>query len=339
MLAMDNLRKSYGFHILFEKEELKMEMKLKTVLIMVLISATMIFNCACAEENQSQAAEPENNTSKKTVTVTTTFLYDMAENLAGDHINLELVIPAGQDPHLYVAKPGDLKKIEKADMLFFHGLHFEGKMVEILEKTGKDVSRNFPKEKINDSPDEIGTPDPHFWFDLELYKKAVETMADDLTELLPENADEIKQNCDNYLKELDDLNDYIVERISEIGEDKRYLVTPHDAFNYFAKAYDFEVIAPQGVSTDSEVANSDIIETVNLIIEHQIKAIFAESTTDPARMVKLQEACRDKGFELKVVSGENAELFSDSLAPKGQAGDTFIDMYKHNIDLIVDNLK
>ena len=135
------------------------------------------------------------------------------------------------------------------------------------------------------------------------------------------------------------MDKYNKEQISKIPKGSRYLITPHDAFNYFAKSYDIEVKAPQGVSTDSEVSISDITETVNFIVEHKVKAIFAESTTDPARMKTLQEAVSKKGFDVKVVSGEGKELFSDSLAPKGEKGDTYIDMYKHNIDLIVENLK
>ena len=124
-----------------------------------------------------------------------------------------------------------------------------------------------------------------------------------------------------------------------MNEISRYLITPHDAFNYFSRAYNIKVVAPQGVSTDSEVANKDIESTANFIVEHKVPAIFAESTTDPARMEKLKEMCKAKGFDVKVVSGDGNELFSDSLAPSGQDGDNYIDMYKHNVDLIVDNLK
>lgn len=116
-------------------------------------------------------------------------------------------------------------------------------------------------------------------------------------------------------------------------------MTPHDAFQYLSKELDIEVFAPQGVSTETEVSNQDIQETVDKIIEHQIKAIFAESTTDPARMEKIRENVNAKGFDVQVVSGEGKELFSDSLAAKGQVGDQYIEMYRHNVDLIVEYLK
>lgn len=264
----------------------------------------------------------------------------MVHQLAGDEVERDLLIPAGEDPHLYVAKSSDLSKLQKANLVLYHGLHFEGKMVEALEKSGVAVSKNFDKKDLN-TMDEDGEKivDPHFWFSLPLYKSAVAVASEELQKLVPKKADLIKKNTEKYLAQLDDLHKWIEKELSVIPADRRYLVTPHDAFNYFASSYGFTLFAPQGVSTDSEVANSDMIETVNLIIKHKIKAIFTESTTNPERMKKLQEAVKAKGGQVEVVSGEGKELFSDSLAPEGEAGDTFIDMYKHNIKLIVEHLK
>lgn len=181
--------------------------------------------------------------------------------------------------------------------------------------------------------------DPHFWFNINLYKEATRNAAEDLEKLLPEEKENIEKNLKDYLAKLDDLDKENKEKINSIPESSRYLITPHDAFNYFSRAYNIPVKAPQGVSTDSEVANKDIEDTVNFIVKNKIKAIFAESTTDPMRMEKLKEAVNAKGIDVEVVSGQGKELFSDSLAPEGQAGDSYIDMYKHNVDLIVENLK
>ena len=290
--------------------------------------------------NTSDSQKTEVAESKKMVTTTTSFLYDMTKVLAGDYVDVDMVIPAGEDPHLYIPKTKDVEKITNADLVLFHGLHFEGKMVDILEKNGVDLSANFPKDKIGQM-DEGGKTivDPHFWFDISLYKLACENDAKALDELVPEHKEDIDKNLQIYLKKLDDLDAYNKKRLGEIKESSRYLITPHDAFNYFSRAYNIKVVAPQGVSTDSEVANKDIESTANFIVEHKVPAIFAESTTDPARMEKLKEMCKAKGFDVKVVSGDGNELFSDSLAPSGQDGDNYIDMYKHNVDLIVDNLK
>lgn len=275
----------------------------------------------------------------KNIVVTTSFLYDIVEKIAGDTVNVELIIPAGEDPHLYIAKPEDLKKLQSADLVLYHGLHFEGKMVEVLDKLGISVSKQFPKDKIG-SMEEDGQViiDPHFWFDISLYKMAVEETKKALSNLNPKDTDLYEKNTEKYLSELTQLDNYIIENIQKIPEGQRYLITPHDAFNYFSKSYGITVKAPQGVSTSSEVSNADIQETIDFIVEHKIKAVFAESTTDPARMEKLREGVVAKGFDVKIVKGHGNELFSDSLAPKGQEGDNYIDMYKHNVDLIVSNL-
>lgn len=313
-------------------------MKFKKILMAL---AMLIIASSCSKNaNKTDSEAKKQGDGKKIVTVTTSFLYDMVDNLVGDKVDRELIIPAGEDPHLYTAKPQDLEKIKKADLLLYHGLHFEGKMVDVLEKKGSAVSRTFKKEDIGEMEEgEKVVVDPHFWFDIKLYKQATKNAAEDLEKLLPEEKENIEKNLEAYLAKLDELDKENKEKISSIPEASRYLITPHDAFNYFSRAYNIPVKAPQGVSTDSEVANKDIEDTVNFIVKNKVKAIFAESTTDPMRMEKLKEAVKAKGFDVKVVSGEGQELFSDSLAAEGQVGDTYIDMYKHNVDLIVENLK
>ena len=313
-------------------------MKFKKILLML---ALVILASSCSNnKDKSKTEGKDTQNDKKVVTVTTSFLYDMVDNLVGDKVDKELIIPAGEDPHLYTAKPQDLEKIKKADLLLYHGLHFEGKMVDVLEKRGSEVSRTFKKEDIGEMEEDGNlVVDPHFWFDINLYKEATKNAAEDLEKLLPEEKENINKNLEEYLSKLDKLDKENREKINLIPKESRYLITPHDAFNYFSRAYNIPVKAPQGVSTDSEVANKDIEDTVNFIVNNKIKAIFAESTTDPMRMEKLKEAVKSKGFDVKVVSGDGKELFSDSLAPKGQDGDTYIDMYRHNVDLIVENLK
>ncbi|NWO21299.1 zinc ABC transporter substrate-binding protein [Oribacterium sp. oral taxon 102] len=307
--------------------------------IFLFLALGIFFLAGCGKMAGSEA-EMSADSGKKTVTVTTSFLYDMVYQLAGDAVQRELIIPAGEDPHLYVAKPEDLRKIEKADLLLFHGLHFEGKMQDVLKEKGFAVTDSFSGDRIGRMEENGSTVvDPHFWFDIDLYKEAVRNAGNKLEALLPEEKAAITERTEAYLEELTRLDEENREALSGIPEGQRYLITPHDAFNYFSRRYGIEVVAPQGVSTDSEVANKDLEDTVNFIVSHQVKAIFAESTTDPARMEKLREACRAKGFDVKVVKGEGNELFSDSLAPEGEDGDTYVAMYRHNIRLITDNLK
>lgn len=307
---------------------------MKKLILGLALLLSLIGLGACRSTQSPEAS------SKPRVAVTTSFLSDMVYQLAGDEVERDLLIPAGEDPHLYVAKSSDLSKLQKADLVLYHGLHFEGKMVEALEKTGVAVSKNFDQSDLT-TMDEDGEQivDPHFWFSIPLYKSAVAVASEELQKLLPEKAELIQKNTENYLAQLDDLHAWIEKELSVLPAESRYLVTPHDAFNYFAASYDFTLYAPQGISTESEVANSDMIETVNMILEHGIKAIFTESTTSPERMEKLQEAVKSKGGQVAVVTGEGKELFSDSLAPEGEDGATFIEMYKHNIKLIVEHLQ
>ncbi len=312
--------------------------KLRLLLPSLALSLSLVFG-ACASPKASGG-----DGAKKRITVTTSFLYDMSRQLLGDQAQLELIIPAGDDPHLYNAKPQDLQKLQQADLVLYHGLHFEGKMAEALEKSGaKAVTADFsPEDSLRMEEDGQEVVDPHFWFSIPLYKKATETAGRYLDELYKgqgEVQEQIRKRLADYLQKLDALDQENKQKFQALPKERRILVTPHDAFNYFAKAYDFEVKAPQGVSTDSEVANRDLADTATFIVQHQVPAIFAETSTDPARMDKLQELVQQMKGSVKVVSGEKEQLFSDSLAPEGQPGDSYIDMYRHNVDTIVGNLR
>lgn len=307
----------------------------KTILVISLILAMLLTACTPSNKNENKSSND-----KKIVASSTSFINDMVKVLAGDLVQREMIIPAGEDPHVYVAKPEDLNKVKNANLVLYHGLHFEGKMIEMLEKVGKNITEDFSENDTTIMEDDGETVvDPHFWFDLNLYKKAITKVSEHLEQLLPDNAEEIKANLSAYMTKLDELDKENKELLNQIPEESRYLVTPHDAFNYFSRYYNMKVVAPQGVSTDSEVANKDLEDTAGLIASKKIKAIFAETTTDPQRMEKLKEIVKSKGFDVKVVSGEGNELFSDSLAPEGEKGDSFIEMYRHNVKLISDNLK
>lgn len=313
-------------------------------IIITLLAALFLVGCTSKVSESTTAStstEPQAQEKKPVVVVTTSFLEDIVNVLAKELVEIEVIIPANEDPHTYEAKPEDFNKLDKADLILYHGLHFEGKIVEFLEaKNGVDLTANFDKTNLlvmEEDGHEI--VDPHFWFDIELYKKATTNAYEALKTLLPEHEEVLKTNLEAYTVKLDELKEYGIQQIGSIEKSQRILITPHDAFGYFSRQYDIQVAAPQGVSTDAELSIEDLTKTADFIVEHQVKAIFAETTTDPARMEKLKESCKAKGFEVKVVSGEHQELYSDSLAPKGVFGDNYIDMVKHNIDLMVTNLK
>ncbi|SHH50308.1 manganese/zinc/iron transport system substrate-binding protein [Anaerosphaera aminiphila DSM 21120] len=310
---------------------------MKKIITILTVLLTLV---GCQSSETKNTSTTDKHLDKKVVTVTTSFLNDMVNELAGDIVDREVVIPAGESPHLYVAKPKDLQKIYDGDLVLYQGLGFEGNLTEALEQEGYCVTENFSKDDVKTIDDEGNEIiDPHFWFNIDFYKLATENVSKKLVELVPEQRETIEKNTENYISQLTKLDEENRNLLSQIPEDSKYLITPHDAFNYFSEWYNIPVKAPQGMGSDTEVANKDIQKTVDFIIDHKIKAVFAESTTDPARMEKLQEDCKSRGFEVKVVSGKNQELFSDSLAPKGEIGDTFIGMYKHNVELITENLK
>ncbi|MCT1798258.1 metal ABC transporter solute-binding protein, Zn/Mn family [Aerococcus viridans] len=311
-------------------------MKKIWTLLSVMVVALILGACASGRDSASDRGDVADE--KPVVTVSTSFLRDMVEQLARDQVTVETIIPAGEDPHGYLARPDDLKKIQGADLVLYHGLHLEAQMVKALEATGVAVTKDFTEEDLTmvnqDGESEV---DPHFWFDITLYQKAVDTVAAELVSLTGDES--INDAAMAYKEELTELDIWAQAEIDSIPEGQRYLITPHDAFNYFSQRYGIEVVAPQGISTQSEASNADISAIASFIVENEVPAIFAESTTDPTRMQRIQEAVSADSGEVTVVSGEGQELFSDSLASEGQEGDTYIDMLKHNVNLIVSNLK
>ncbi|CAD2071902.1 metal transporter [Jeotgalicoccus coquinae] len=300
----------------------------------LILTLTALFLSACSGGTAADNDKPN-------LAVTTTFINDMVAVLENgvDGFNTEMIIPAGEDPHVYEPKASDLRVLGNADVTLYHGLNFEGRMTAILTE-GVSITEDFQYENLEEMEEEDGTTaDPHFWFDIGLYKQAFTAVKDTLIKYNPGDAGLYEQNYKYYITELDELDQFVTDRINEIPEDSRMLITPHDAFGYLESSYDIEVHAPQGFSTDSEVSNNQIQATAKLIADNNIKSIFVETTTNPDRMTRLKEIVRSQGGDVEVVSGEDNELLSDSLAPEGSPGDTYIDMYRHNINIIADHLK
>ncbi|WP_201259840.1 metal ABC transporter solute-binding protein, Zn/Mn family [Tissierella sp. P1] len=197
------------------------------------------------------------------------------------------------------------------------------------------VSKDIDESNFIDFVTNPGSFDPHIWFDVKLWKGAAKTVAEGLKELDEEYASEFDANLERYLGELDELEEYINQRISEIPEDNRVLITAHDAFNYFGNAYGFEVKGLQGISTASEAGTSDVSQLAKFIVERKIKAIFVESSVPRKSIEALQEAVKAQGFQVEI----GGELYSDSTGDAGTGAETYIGTFKANIDTIVDALK
>ena len=273
------------------------------------------------------------------VVATTTMLADLAGVVGGPHVAVEALMGPGIDPHLYQASAGDVGRMQNADVVVYNGLHLEGKMGDVfaaLNRQGKTVvciADGIGKADL--LTEEGGIPDPHIWFDVRLWKDAASELARGLGEADPERAGDYRANAENYRKELDALQDYITEKVKEVPEGQRVMVTAHDAFNYFGRAYGFEVRGLQGISTAAEAGTADVRALADFIVERRIKAVFVESSVPRKTIEALQDAVKAKGFDV----GIGGELYSDSLGGAGSGAETYILTVRANVDTITGALK
>ncbi len=278
---------------------------------------------------------------KLQVVTTTTMITDLVKNIGGDKIDVKGLMGAGVDPHLYKASEGDVSKLFNADVIIYNGLHLEGKLEDVFEKMRHQnkktiaVSDAIDKITLIDSEYFASNYDPHIWFDISNWEIITQYVTNKLCELDAKNASNYKTNGSNYLKLLDSLKTTITEEINLLSVEKRILVTAHDAFNYFGKEFNFNVVGLQGLSTATEAGVKDVQRMATFIEKNKVKAIFVESSVPKRTVEALQEAVKAKGKEV-VIGGT---LFSDALGSAGTQEGTYIGMYKHNVKTIVNALR
>lgn len=301
-------------------------------IILMLMFILSIFSCG----NKNNLNEKKD---KITVVTTTTMLTDLIKNIGGEKIEVQGLMGEGVDPHLYSASAGDVNKLSEADIIFYGGLHLEGKMEEIfekMEKSGKKVinlGEKLDKNKILKEENNIS--DPHIWFDLDLWGEEAKYVAKELGEIDNKNKNYYDENLKKYLESLEELKKYSFEKIEEIPEKSRVLITAHDAFQYFGKQFKIEVKAIQGISTESEAGTKNINDLANYIVQNEIKSIFIETSIPKKSIEALKEAVKSKGGEVNI----GGELYSDSLGDVEHNSETYIKMFRKNIDTIVNSLK
>ena len=281
----------------------------------------------------------KNSDNKLQIVATTTMLFDLTSEIAGDIAYVTGLMGAGIDPHLYQASAGDVTKMQAADVVVYTGLHLEGRMGDVfrsLEKLGRTVicvADGIAESKlIRDA--ESSQFDPHIWFDASLWKDAAHEVAKGLCAADVENSSAYNENLEAYLSQLDDLEQYITQRISELDESRRVLITAHDAFKYFGRAYGFEVLGLCGINTGSEAGTADVSTLARIIAEREIHAVFIETSVPPKNIEALTAAVRAHGF----FTTPGGELHSDSLGGSGSGCDTYIKAFRANVDTIVDAL-
>ncbi|PYI54015.1 metal ABC transporter solute-binding protein, Zn/Mn family [Paenibacillus flagellatus] len=277
---------------------------------------------------------------KLKVTATIGMITDIVRNVGGARVEAIGLMKAGVDPHLYKATKGDIDKLTQADVVFYNGLHLEGKMASILEKLADKkptvaVSRNIDKKTLHDMGDGSGQYDPHIWFDVRNWMSATETVRDELIRLDPAHTDEYRRNADAYLAKLRELHEETKTKIASIPEKSRVLVTAHDAFGYFGTAYGIRVMGLQGISTASEAGLKDVSQLRDFLVENRIKAVFVESSVPKKTIQAVVDGAKEKGHTVAI----GGELFSDAMGEEGTLEGTYVGMVRHNVDTIVNALK
>jgi manganese/zinc/iron transport system substrate-binding protein len=270
---------------------------------------------------------------------------DLVENVGGSRVAVTGLMGAGVDPHLYKATASDVTRLQRAQVVFYNGLHLEGRMGELFErlaKAGKKVhfvANGIPEAKLLKSADLEGSFDPHIWGDASLWALCVDPVVRGLSEADPAGKAEFEQRGGAYKAELAKLHTWALTRAGELPGSQRVLITSHDAFNYLGRAYGFQVVGVQGISTVTEAGLADVAKVVDFIRQKRIKAIFVESSVPRAAIERIS---KDSGAQV------GGELFSDAMGARGTMktvnGETYdegtyVGMLKHNINTAVDALK
>ncbi len=286
-----------------------------------------------------KTAESEGDGKKLYITTTIGQIADAVKIIAGDKAEVHSLMGPGTDPHLYKATQGDMEKLQEADIIFYSGLHLEGKMLDIFEKMNEQkptyaIAESIEPEKLL-AADGSKAYDPHVWFDIDLWKTALKKAEEGLIKADPDNEQYYRENADAYFAEMDELKRFAEKEMAGIPEEQRVLVTAHDAFGYFGRAYDMEVMGLQGLSTDAEYGLGDVQALVDTLVTRNIKAVFVESSISERSINAVIEGAKEKGHTVSI----GGELFSDAMGEEGTEEGTYLGMYRHNVDTIAKALK
>lgn len=307
----------------------------KIILLMALLALSPLSACA----TQSSGFDPDLSGRPIRVVTTIGMITDMVENIGGERVVVEGLMGPGVDPHLYKASEGDVQRLAEADVVFYNGLHLEAAMADLFDQmqtltASAPVTANIDREALLAPPEFEGAYDPHVWFDVLLWVKSAEQVQEVLSDLDPDHAEIYRSNAETYIEQLIELDNYVKEQAERVPERQRVLITAHDAFNYFGRAYGFTVRGLQGISTAAEAGTADVQELADFIADRKIPAIFVESSVPPRSIQAVQAAVEARGFKVRI----GGELYSDAMGTAGTSAGTYIGMVRHNIDTIVNAL-
>ena len=298
------------------------------------VLALALGGCAAPEDRGPIAERPVQ------VVATTNIVADLARQVGGDRVEVTALMGPGVDPHLYRASEGDVGRMTGADLIAYTGLDLEGKIGEVLEQVeGRGiatvpVAEGVPEDSLAASATYAGAYDPHVWMSVRLWRSAASELGQALTAVDPTHAAYYADRVGATLARLDSLDAYVRSRVGELAPEERVLVTAHDAFGYFGRAYGFEVHGLQGISTATEAGTRDVQDLAAFVAERRVPALFVESSVSPKAIEAVQAAVRARGFDVAI----GGNLFSDALGADGTPEGTYVGMIRHNVDTIVDAL-
>lgn len=283
------------------------------------------------------------------IVATTTQAADLVAILTDgvDGVERTALMGSGVDPHLYQPTEGDIAAMNAADMVVYSGLHLEGQFDTVFEALRERdtviyavsdpvVRAGLVVAAFDADSEQLGTDDPHFWFDPRNWIVTVDDLAATLAEIDPAAADRYADNAAAYTTQLELLYDWADRGMRSVEEGKRHLVTSHDAFQYFGAAFGWRMAAIQGISTEDEAGVGDVQETVDFVIENGIPVLFVESSIPPGTIVAVQEAIAADGGTVRLGV---RELYSDAMGTPGTFGGTYVGMIAENVLTILQSYR
>ncbi len=281
------------------------------------------------------AATPVRAATRLPVVATTGMIADAARQVGGDHVDVRALMGAGVDPHSYRQTRTDILAATRADLVLWHGLYLEAQMEEFLLNLASRtnvvaVGEAVPQDKLIGHEDYAGKFDPHVWMVPDLWAHVVEAVRDALIDAAPEHVAAFRSNAAAHLAEIARLADYTRDVLSTVPQERRVLLTAHDAFGYFGRAYGFEVVGIQGISTESEAGLNRIAELADMLVSRGIGAVFVETSVSDRNIRALIEGAAAQGHEVTI----GGELYSDAMGAPGSYEGTYIGMIDHNATVI-----
>lgn len=269
---------------------------------------------------------------KPKVVATASMIADMAKNIAGDHLEIDCIVPIGGDPHLHESTPRDAMLVSGAQLVLMNGLTFEGWLSELIENSGTKAESVLVTEgiKVVESLTYENSADPHAWMDASNGLIYIKNIKDAFVRLDPANQADYEANYEIYKKKLEELDAFIMEQIKMIPEERRILITSHDAFQYYGRRYGIQLEAILGTSTDADVQTSDVMRINNVIRKNKVPAVFVESTINPKL---LEQLASDNNIKV------GGKLYADSIGDEDSPAPSYHDMLKYNTTTIVAALK